>query len=289
MRILVIGSGFLATRIVQRLETEGHELLIYSRTLRERIQSQQMIGDIFDFEKFLKALMWKPQIIIHTSWITTPGLYKNDFSNFKYAEFTAKLAKYIAYSNVEHLIILGTCAEYGGQSGPSTAGITKLSPTTLYSEQKVIAFNEVRKLLQGSDIRLTWARIFYPYGPNQDQKRLIPHLIHALKNGEPVLLTDTSSVHDWITTRDIASAISWIIKNDVPIEIDVGTTFGFTNLELLMTLGKLLQTTDQFLQHRVHDFGLNEVFVVGKKSPLFSSGWLPVDSLSAGLEWVLGS
>lgn len=289
MKILVIGNGFIATSIIQRLEFEGHELLIYSRTLKSKVHNKQVMGDIFDFEEFIKVLLWKPQIIIHTAWITTTGLYRNDLSNFRYAEFTTKLAKYISDSEVEHLIILGTCAEYGHQSGPSTAGITTLSPNILYAEQKVVAFNSVKELLQGSNVRFTWARIFYPYGPYQNQKRLIPHLIHTLKNRDPVLLTDTSSIHDWITTRDIASAISWVIENEVSTEIDIGTSFGFTNLELLMTLKELLQIPNQVHEHGMYNFGLNEVFVAGKNSPLFKSGWLPTDTIGTGLEWVLSS
>lgn len=289
MKILVIGNGFIATPIIQRLESEGHEILVYSRTMNERIHSEQIMGDIFNVEDFLKTLSWKPQIIIHTAWITTPGIYRNDPSNYKYAQFTTDLAKYLTHTDVEHLIILGTCAEYGHQYGPSTAGVTKLSPSILYAQQKVAAFKEAKELLEESKIRMTWARIFFPYGPNQDQKRLIPYLIRSLKNGDPILLTDTSSIHDWITTRDIASAISWAIGNEVSLEIDIGTSFGFTNIELLRTLAELLQKTDQLDHRDFHSVGLNETFITGKDSPLLKSGWLSSDSLSAGLEWVLGS
>lgn len=287
MKILVIGSGFIATALIQRLESEGHELLIFSRSPNRRIQSQQIMGDIFDFEGFLKILEWKPQIVIHTAWITTPGLYRDDLSNYKYAEFTVELAKNIAFSDVEQLIILGTCAEYGHQEVPSVAGVTKLSPSTLYAEQKVTAFKTAKKLLQGSNARLTWARIFYPYGPNQDKNRFIPQLIQAFKKKESFRLTDRTSIHDWITTRDIASAISWIIQNKVPAEIDVGTSFGFTNLELLLTLEDLLQTSLQQPLDLANASGQGEVFVVGKNSPLLVSGWSPADSLVSGLEWVL--
>ena len=288
MKVLVIGSGFLATSIVERLESEQHELLVFSRTPSARIKCRQVLGDIFGFKEFIKILDWKPQIIIHTAWITTPGVYRNDLSNLKYAQFTADLAKYIAFSDVEHLIILGTCVEYGHQFGPSTAGITNLAPSTLYADQKVTAFYAVKELLRESEIRFTWARVFFPYGPYQDQKRLIPQLIHSLKKGESFVLSDTSSIYDWITTRDIASAISWVIESELPTEIDVGTSFGFTNLELLTTVEKLLQTTNQLPAEEMHDLGLNEVFIVGKTSPLLKSGWSPMDTLNSGLEWVLG-
>lgn len=289
MKVLIIGNGFISASIILRLESEGHELLIYSRTEDYKLKHKQIVGDIFDFDVFAKALTWNPQIIIHTAWITTPGIYRDDFSNIKYAEFTTKLAKSIDYSSVEHLIVLGTCAEYGRQSGPSIAGLTELSPISLYAEQKVSAFNAVRDILQDSDIRFTWARIFYPYGPGQDQRRLIPQIIQSLRNEEPILLADISSTYDWITTRDIASAISWIILKKTPIEIDIGTSFGYTNIELLAVVERLLKTNNQLQMSQEHVFGLNEIFVAGKDSPLFVTGWSPTDTLQTGLEWTLSS
>lgn len=289
MKILVIGSGLIASSIVQRLEFEGHDLLVYSRSVNPTIQCSQLQGNIFEFAEFSKVFTWNPEIIIHAAWITTPGIYKDDLSNLEYTKFTHQLAQYIHNSDVEHLIILGTCAEYGHRNGPSTAGVTNLAPSTLYAEQKVVAFQAVRDILQGSTTRLTWARVFYPYGPNQDQKRLIPFLIHSLKSGIPIQLADTSSIHDWITTRDIASAISWSINNETPTEIDIGTSSGFTNLELLTTLENFLQIKNLIPEKGEHIFGQNDVFVAGKNSPLFISGWSPKDSLTSGLEWVLGS
>jgi nucleoside-diphosphate-sugar epimerase len=287
MKVLVIGSGFVASPIIEKLESEGHELMVYSRSANPRLNCNQIEGDIFNFMEFVKILNWDPHLVIHTAWITTPGKYKTDPSNFEYTKFTVNLAEAIRDSSVEHLIVLGSCAEYGAQNGPSTAGLTKTSPNLLYSHQKVAAFVAAQEILQETTTRFTWARLFYPYGQFQHEKRLIPHLIHSLKAGNPIRLADISSVYDWITTRDIASAISWIIKHDLPVEVDIGSSVGVTNLELLLILEELVSIESRFTAAHEHGIGVGDFFVTGKDSPLLISGWQPGDTLRTGLEWVL--
>ena len=287
MKILIIGNGFIANSIVQRFETEGHEVIVFSRSLRVGMNCQQILGDIFDFENFAKALSWGPNVIIHTAWITTPGRYRDDLSNYKYAQFTTNLAAKVADSDVEHLIVLGTCAEYGRQISPSTAGITILNPQTLYAKQKVKAHNETEQILAKSKTRFTWARVFYPYGPNQTEKRLIPQIISAVNKKEVLVLDDISSTYDWISTRDIASALSWTIRHKLPSQIDIGTSFGISNLELLQNIEKLMGSNSLTKSQDSHNVGNSDVYVVGKDSAIFSSGWKPEDSLESGLIWVL--
>ena len=287
MKILVIGNGFIGSAIIKRLKLEGHELLIFSKTFKAEIDSQQIVGDIFRFDDFVKALLWDPQVIIHTAWITTHAHYSQDSSNSQYAQFTSLLSTYVAHSNLEHLIVLGTCAEYGPQSQPSTAGITKLNPTTFYAKQKVEALNSSKQLFQESKVRFTWARIFQPYGQKQDPSRLLPYLIDSIKFGKQVELLDTSSLLDWITTKDIAAAISWIISHDSPAEVDIGTGIGYTNVELLQHLESFLGNSKQWVRFAAQPYAGNTVTVVGRRSPLFVSGWLPEDDLDTGLNWVL--
>jgi nucleoside-diphosphate-sugar epimerase len=289
MKILVIGSGFIGTAIIQRLESEGHELLVYSRTYSKKVHSKQVLVDILDFNDFEKMLSWDPQVVIHTAWITAHGLYQNDFSNYRYARFTIELAERIIHTGIEHLIVLGTCAEYGHQTNASTAGVTKLSPKNLYSAQKVATFQAINELLGGSKVRLTWARVFQPYGPMQDKNRLIPYLIRSIKGGDLIRLSDSSSIRDWITTRDIASAIAWAINHQLTTEIDIGTTFGFTNLEIMNHLEELLGKAVRWEQIISQTPAVKEFSIVGRDSPLPKSGWIPTDSLNNGLEWVLNS
>ena len=289
MKILVVGNGFLAASIIERLQAEGHDLLVYSRKYRQEIGCQQISGNIFNFEEFAKTLDWKPQIVIHTAWITTPGIYKSDQSNADYATFTTKLAKEIVNSDVEHLIILGTCAEYGSVRAPSLAGITPLLPLSFYAKQKVATLYAVKEIMRDSSCRLTWSRVFYPYGPNQDKRRLIPNLITSLDTGVKITLEDTSSIYDWITARDVASAISWVIQNNLPVEIDVGTSIGYKNIDLLRTLEELLHLKSYLHPSKANQMEFNEVFVMDKGSSLLKSGWAPQDTLITGLEWMISN
>ena len=73
------------------------------------------------------------------------------------------------------------------------------------------------------------------------------------------------------------------------MEVDIGTTFGFTNVEILRELEELLGNSNQWPQFATQKLGTNEVSIVGKDSPLLKSGWVPSDSLHTGLEWVLNS
>jgi nucleoside-diphosphate-sugar epimerase len=199
------------------------------------------------------------------------------------------LAKFIVHSNVQHLIVLGTCAEYGQQIEPCRAGVTSQIPLSLYAKQKVEAYKNANRILQETAVRFTWARIFYPYGPKQDSRRLIPKLIDGIKSGEQIKLKDISSVYDWISSRDIADAIYWTIMHNLPVEIDIGTSIGFTNLQVLTVLKQLLNATNIDDSICEHEYGLNEMFVVSQESPIIRSGWTPRDSLYSGLDWTMNS
>ena len=197
------------------------------------------------------------------------------------------MARYIVQTSVEHLIVLGSCAEYGYQIEPSTAGITLLKPDSLYAEQKVAAFRSVQDSLFNSSVRLSWVRVFHPYGQGQDGKRLIPYLIDSVDKRRQVVLKDTSSIIDWITIRDISAAISWIISHNLPVEIDIGTSIGFTNIELLMHLEAIMGNSDQWTGFTEKTNGEGRMSLVGSKSPLLASGWRSNDSLTSGLEWMI--
>ena len=289
MKILVIGNGFLACPIIEKLDLEGHEVNVYSRQVKSNIKVQQIEGNILESEKLQGVFRNNYQVVINTTWITIQNQYRTHESNKDYSRCAISLASRAAQSGVEHFIGFGSCAEYGRQSLPCIAGETLLNPENVYAEQKVKAFQQTRQLLSSTKTRFSWLRIFQPYGLKQDPIRLVPYLINGLKSKSNIELKDKKSLLDWVTTRDIASAVSWVLINSLPSELDIGTSVGHTNLDVLNHLEALLGKAKHFPMLKQSTVESPEFLVVGKNSPIFTSGWRPKDTLRSGLAWVVSN
>ena len=289
MKILVIGNGFLACPIIEKLDSEGHEVNVYSRQVKSNIKVQQIEGNILESEKLQGVFRNNYQVVINTAWITIQNQYPIHESNKDYSRCAISLASRAAQSGVEHFIGFGSCAEYGKRSSSCIAGKTLLNPENLYAEQKVETFQQTRQLLSLTKTRFSWLRVFQPYGLRQDPERLVPYLINGLKNHLNIEIKDNKSCLDWVTTRDIASAVSWVLNNSLPSELDIATSIGYTNLDVLSYLQVLLGKAKQTPLVDQSSVESPQVLVAGKESPIFTSGWRPEDTLESGLEWVVSN
>lgn len=287
MRILILGYGFIGKYIAHQLESQGYEVLILSRNISITKKHNQIQGDVFKDDDLNKVISWQPTIIISTVWSTNHDSYSNDSNNINYANFSISLADFCNRIGVKHLIVLGSGAEYGNPKMASSAGATVLNPLSIYAAQKVYAFNSIKEI--DKKFRFTWARIFYPYAPNQNPKRLIPYLHSCLINQTQIVLRDSTSKFDWISTRDIALAVAWLVKNDSPIEVDIGTSISHTNIELLEEICSITHLNyKESMMTNLH-ITSNEVHAASRQSPLLNMGWKPLDSLNDGLKWVFSN
>ena len=72
-----------------------------------------------------------------------------------------------------------------------------------------------------------WARVFLPYGPGDDPRRLIPSLLAALAAGTPIDVTDGSQVRDFVYVTDIAELlVRLLVTSEAKGAFNVGTGRG---------------------------------------------------------------
>lgn len=291
MKVLIFGgTGLLGSEIALRLKSDGKTVRSVNRRISPEIDIDQTLGDIGHPETYRELVSdWRPEIVIQCAWVTDQTRYRNDPSNALYAQHTLDLAEHCFQSGTNHFVALGSSAEYGTPEFPCNAAISKPDPQDLYSEQKVRTYAGLHELADSYSRRLTWGRVFQPYGRRQDPARLIPSAARKLTAKEEFRITNPDVVLDWITSRDVANAISFSVKHDLPEIIDIGTTVGVSVIEVLLAVATLVGADSSLIQYSSSNGSgqQSQTLVVSKESPLFKFGWNPQDDLASGLPWAL--
>ena len=71
-----------------------------------------------------------------------------------------------------------------------------------------------QQMAAAAGVRFAWGRIFYLYGDDEDPRRLVPALIHALRAGQAFDATAGEQVRDYLHVRDVASGLITLAKTD---------------------------------------------------------------------------
>jgi nucleoside-diphosphate-sugar epimerase len=290
-KILIIGGkGFIGREILNRLKSDGNEIVQMSRTSRKNIDYTEFNGDIANpqtYENFISD--WKPNVIIQAAWITNHENYRSSHENIEYSKSTVNLSEFGFKNGIEHFICLGSSAEYGKTTEPCNASRTIANPEDLYGKMKLETFHKIKVLSDQFSKRFTWARIFQPYGPGQDDKRFIPAAINSFKANKEFKCNSPNTILDWITTRDIANGVYWSLENELSNLIDLGTGKGFSLRQVLEELTSIIDLDSKLMNfNEKNDLVHATPLIVSKDSPLLKNGWVASDNLQSGLRWTLG-
>lgn len=291
MKVLVVGgTGFLGSEIAKRLHEDGRIVRSLNRKHSSSLEINQFLGSMSQPDSYREMISkWEPEIVIQSAWVTDQKTYRDSPSNRMYAQNTLELAEHCFRANTKHFIALGSSAEYGHPQEPCDAVSTKLDPRDSYSEYKLWTSERLRELANNYSRKFTWVRIFQPYGPDQDSARLIPSAARALAANREISISNPDTVLDWISARDVASAMAYTIDNDLPETIDIGTSIGTSVIEILKKVAALIAADPNLIMYNSSDGRPQGAYklVVSNNSPLLKSGWTPQDNLSTGLSWAM--
>ena len=104
-------------------------------------------------------------------------------------------------------MITGTCAEYDWTHGYCVEDVTPLRPKTLYGICKDTTRRVIELVVEKHGVSMSWARVFFPYGPGEASQRLIPSLFNAFKGDILPFGVNASSYRDLIHVEDAARAV----------------------------------------------------------------------------------
>ncbi|MBT8562106.1 NAD-dependent epimerase/dehydratase family protein [Polynucleobacter paneuropaeus] len=219
MKIMVTGAtGFVGRHLVKKLLQNRHQVIAVARNIKRAKEFEWFNG--VDFIQADLHLNYGPVIeglhgvdaLIHLAW---PGLpnYQGNFHIFQNLKSDLVFLKASIESGLSHLVVAGTCLEYGLQSGAISEDMDT-HPITPYGFAK----DSLRKSLQFYQkeygFTLQWMRLFYMYGEGQSPKSLLSQLDKAIdEKRQSFDMSIGTQLRDYLPIEAIAERICTAVEN----------------------------------------------------------------------------
>lgn len=291
-RVFITGaSGYVGAHLIPLALQSGYEVMALvsrgnplTRLQAWRTQLRFIEGRLEDLETIASALrQFQPQTCIHLAWYVEPGKYLNAPQNLdSLVQSLALFRKLIEY-HCEHVIMVGTCAEYDAEYGFLRED-TPTKPISIYGATKLSLNLLGHQMAADANVNFTWARLFYLYGSSEDEHRLIPSLIKTLLARRVFPTTPGEQIRDYLHVEDVASALWQLVLQRK------GGTFNISSGKPL-SVRKLTQTVGDITGHpELIRFGAlpyrnwEPMFICGDNQKLKQIGWQPRYSLEYGLQ-----
>ena len=291
MNVFVTGaSGFIGAHLTRALLAKGHEVGVLARPGNAlhrlggvRRSIRVMPGDLGDAEALRRGLSdFRPEGCIHLAWHAEPGAYLHAAENIHSLSASLTLFSELIRSGCRRIVGAGTCFEYDTAAGCLTED-SPVRPQSLYAAAKLSCCLMGQQIAARAGVQFAWGRIFYPYGPQEDECRLPPAAIRALTLGTPFLTTAGEQVRDYIYVADVAEAFCVLLEKGAGGVFNVSSGRPVSVRQVVTTIATLIGRLElvQFgaLPYRAWE----PPMICGANTQLQNLGWQPRYSLEEGM------
>ncbi len=221
--------------------------------------------------------------LLHLAWVTERRTYWTSEENLLWLEASTRLLRSFRAAGGNSFLGVGTCSEYAPSAERSSELATPIAPWSIYGASKA-ALALLAPSLLGPDITVTWARLFYLYGPGEPKDRLVPTLLDVAASGGEISL-HADHVRDYLHVSDVATALRVLLSAQLEGAVNIGSGHGISTRELASAAavaanGRVSLLTPDKAGSR---FSSAPGYVVANCDRLGSLGWEPKVSLADGL------
>jgi len=177
----------------------------------------------------------RPNLLLHLAWYSEHGRFWRSTENVRWVEASLRLLRAFAGRGGRRAVVAGTCAEYDWTvvDGVCSEGDTPLRPETLYGVSKNATRAVAEALADEVGFELAWGRIFFLYGPNEPETRLVPSVARALLQRTPAAVSEGSQVRDFLHVNDVAEAFAALLDSEVKGSVNIGSGDGVAIREVI--------------------------------------------------------
>ncbi|MDA9371645.1 NAD(P)-dependent oxidoreductase [Porticoccaceae bacterium] len=174
MKILVSGArGFIGRNLISVLKKAGHHVFTLKAFHADVGCLENQIHHLNDEFQLLQNSFCDIDVFVHLAWMDTNNWNSDAHLNIN-EPLSRYLIEYLAFRDVRHIIVVGTCLEYGGE-GELNESMEAL-PNNNYALAKYELYKNLRRIARKKNFTLTWLRLFYVYGGDQPPNTLFGSL-----------------------------------------------------------------------------------------------------------------
>ena len=285
MRVLVTGgNGFIGKYLLSILERKNIDYITIGRSdcnHKKNHISINMLGNE-SFTKIINEI--NPTHLIHLAWYTEHGKFWNSPLNLEWIIATQKILEAFYEAGGKHALIAGTCAEYDFKYGYLIEDITPTNPESLYGISKDATRRMSELIAKKYNLKLGWARIFYPYGVGEHSSRLIPALFNVFRNKLTAFGVKKSSYRDLLHVVDVATAIFECSINKVTGNINICSGKPIQLFELVNSIASILGKDSKIILEKYPELTNAPEMIIGSNMKIREIGWQQTICLEEGLK-----
>jgi nucleoside-diphosphate-sugar epimerase len=211
-------TGFIGRHLVRKLLRNGHQVIAVARNLNRAKELEWFENVSFiqadlhlDYAPVIKKVH-EADALIHLAW---PGLpnYQGSFHIHQNLISDLAFLKAAIESGLSHLVVAGTCLEYGLQSGALTEDMDT-HPITPYGFAKDCLRKSLQFFQKEHKFTLQWMRLFYMHGEGQSPNSLLSQLDTAIdEKRQSFDMSIGTQLRDYLPIEVIAEKICMAIGN----------------------------------------------------------------------------
>jgi len=294
--ILLTGAtGFLGSYLLERLLKENYNVIILKRSFSNIWRIKHLLDSTkyYDIDKIPLEKIFeenKVDIVIHLATYYKKSHNYKDIgmmidSNLK---FPTKILDLMRLYGTKYFINTGTFFEYELVDRYISENTSK-SPYNLYASTK-LAFGEILKYYsQNYNIKIIDLKLFAPYGPKDNENKLIPFLIKNFLKNKIIELSPSEQKWNWTYYKDVVEAyiraIHYISNMNNNLEsFNIGNDKTYTIKAIIEVLEDL--TNKRNLVKYTKSYPKKEIFYVCCDNTKAKNylGWIPKYDLYEGLK-----
>lgn len=247
-RVLITGgSGFIGRHSLAPLIERGYEVHSLGYKLNTNLADKVFFHQLdllnsHAHRQLIKQI--KPSHLFHAAWYTENGLFWEATENVSWLKASISLLEAFYEAGGVRALGLGTCAEYDWVDGVCVEGKTCETPVSLYGKAKKALYECFGTLAQNYGKSFAWARIFFPFGPGESPKRLLPQVVTKLLQNQEAHCTHGNQLRDFLYVADLAKALAAVLDSSVSGAINIASGIPLTIREIVNRTAFLLDRTE---------------------------------------------